>query len=192
MLHIDWEKGLDSEILPEKYADAHSLSVHTGRIIDIFKQTYMSRWLIDEDCFWSSWWHHISCNHIVDMLGLIKNNIRFAIKDMIILGLCMALYVLNEIWFKAATTSLKWFFTGYYNDLLASPLLISYSNILLIIFLKKPYFNFIGLSIFILLAGVYWEYVTPLYKTSTPDPYDILMYYLGFIVYWIVRTTLRA
>ncbi len=100
------------------------------------------------------------------------------------------MYGLNELLFKSIDSSLHWFFTGYYNDLLASIILLSYSNILLTHFLRILYLNFYGLSIFILLVGLYWEYITPFYKQSTPDPYDILMYYIGLVIYWIVRKRL--
>jgi hypothetical protein len=113
-------------------------------------------------------------------------------KDMVIFFLCFVLYAFNEILFKTISTQYKWFFTGYFNDLIASVLLISYSNILFVIFLRKLYLNFIALSIFVLLVGCYWEYVTPYYKVSTPDPYDILMYYIGLLVYWTIRKILRA
>jgi len=37
------------------------------------------------------------------------------------------------------------------------------------------------------LAGVYWEYVAPLYvEESISDPYDVLAYIAGGVAYWLM------
>jgi hypothetical protein len=41
-------------------------------------------------------------------------------------------------------------------------------------------------------AGLFWEYVTPLYCESTSDPFDLGAYMLGGLAYFItVRSWIR-
>ena len=36
-------------------------------------------------------------------------------------------------------------------------------------------------------CGVFWEYVTPLFRVETvSDPFDILTYIVGGILYWLL------
>jgi hypothetical protein len=100
----------------------------------------------------------------------------------------MVIYGINELWLKNFD-GLSWFFNGYCNDILAPGILLSYSNMLLIYNGKKAIRSFWIQALFILFVGGFWEYVTPLYKPSTPDPYDILMYMIGSFVYWISTRT---
>lgn len=117
--------------------------------------------------------------------SLVKQHFMQVKYDLIIFVMCFVLYGLNEMYFKKQISILYWFFTGYYNDILAPIILLSYSNILILIFMKKKIMNFIGLSLFVMTVGLYWEYITPLYKHSTSDIYDLLAYYIGFLIYWL-------
>lgn len=117
-------------------------------------------------------------------------NIRNCFKDFFIFVFCFVLYGINEVFLKQTNWSIQWFFVGYYNDLLAPIILLSYINILLKTFFEIIFLNFLILSIFILLVGCFWEYITPYYKVTTSDPNDLLAYYLGFITYWLIRRLL--
>lgn len=113
-------------------------------------------------------------------------------RDLLIFIFCFILYGLNEYIFKGLDVQLHWFFIGHYNDVLASIILLSYSSLLIVIFAKREIKNFLLCSFLILLVGLFWEYVTPYYKKSTPDPFDIVAYYIGFLIYWFfVKLTRR-
>ncbi|SEG77287.1 hypothetical protein SAMN02799616_04989 [Paenibacillus sp. UNC499MF] len=117
--------------------------------------------------------------------SLVKQHFIQIKYDLVIFVMCFILYGWNELYLKEQSSIMNWFFTGYYNDILAPIILLSYSNILILIFMKKKITNFIGLSLFVMIVGLYWEYITPLYKNSTSDIYDLLAYYIGFLIYWL-------
>lgn len=92
-------------------------------------------------------------------------------------------YLLNQIILKKTNWT---FFTNYFNDLLAPIILLAFTNFLLNFYNKELKGKYIYL--FIGLCGVFWEFVTPLYKTtSVCDILDIVMYILGASIYIIVR-----
>ena len=140
-----------------------------------------------KDHFRCCWWNYLGRHYSFNMLDLVKKIVKNPFHDVVIFSICLILYGLNEFFLKNFNTSLQFFFTGYFNDILAPIFLLSYSNILLKIFLKKFCLNFIVLSLFILLVGCFWEFITPLYKKSTTDPFDVLTYYVGFLLYWFFR-----
>ena len=111
---------------------------------------------------------------------------KVIIRDALIFVFCFIMYGLNEYIFKSLDVQLHWFFIGYYNDVLASIILLSYSSLLIVIFAKRQIEHFVLCSILIVLIGVFWEYVTPWYKKSTSDPLDLVAYYIGFLIYWLV------
>lgn len=63
-----------------------------------------------------------------------------------------------------------------------------YSNLL--IDLVKPEVRFKKLTsvlLFILLCGLFWEYVAPLFvEGSVTDPLDVASYALGGFLYWLL------
>ena len=113
----------------------------------------MLRWFINEDCIWCCWRHYFSCHHTFAMLSLVKSNYKLALKDFVIFILCFILYGLNEVYLKKLDTNIHWFFSGYYNDFLASIIFLSYSNILTTVFMKKLFLDFVWLSLFIFMVG---------------------------------------
>lgn len=117
---------------------------------------------------------------------LIKNQFKLNKVNVIIFGSCVLLYGLNELLLKNQDM-IHWLFSGYFNDFLAPLLLLSYSNILIKMAYNKTYNSFLGLSIGMLIVSLIWEYAAPYIKPgAVTDPYDIMSYYIGFIVYWIV------
>jgi hypothetical protein len=77
---------------------------------------------------------------------------------------------------------------GYLNDVLASPLLLAYTNALLIMSRRREFVirSMLGASLLVIPAAAYWEFVAPLYKKSVSDAYDFLAYVIGAVVY--IRT----
>jgi len=78
---------------------------------------------------------------------------------------------------------------NHFNDFLAMILLLSFSNILLSFYKngKMIFRCIIYILIFALIVGLFWEYITPLYRiNSTGDPYDLIAYLAGGYVYYII------
>ncbi|NLM45185.1 MAG: hypothetical protein GX200_00080 [Firmicutes bacterium] len=100
---------------------------------------------------------------------------------------CIHLFLVNKYCLKRLINHP--FLHFYFHDLLAPLLLLSYSNMLL------AWFNFRGrrirslpaILLLVLAAGLFWEYVTPLYLPhSTSDPLDLLAYLAGGMLYWLL------
>lgn len=105
---------------------------------------------------------------------------------------CILVYFANQQCFKRLSD--HFIIHGYLNDFLAMPLLLSYSNIL--IFVGKRHHLLLttlkSVIPFTILVGLFWEYITPLYRTSKCcDPYDLIAYTLGSLLYWTIVTTFK-
>jgi hypothetical protein len=89
----------------------------------------------------------------------------------------ISLYALNELYLK----SLHSIFRNHFNDLLAIPLLLSYSSILIKRKLTYPFI--ISMTI---ICSFVWEFITPILKTnSTGDWMDVVAYVVGSLL-WII------
>lgn len=102
--------------------------------------------------------------------------------------ICVFLHVLNRFILSNITYyELHYFFSCYFDDLLAPLLLFSYINILLSFYNKKIY-SLKYLIIFILMVSIVWEYLIIFIKpTSVTDPVDVLFYVFGTLIYWMVH-----
>jgi hypothetical protein len=98
------------------------------------------------------------------------------------------LYLLNRfIILNINNSIIHYFFSGYFDDLLAPILLFSYINILLSFYNKKIY-SLKYLIISILIVSIVWEYLIVFIKpTSVSDPIDVIFYVLGTLIYWIIH-----
>jgi len=117
---------------------------------------------------------------------------NFMRKDYRIINLsifitCIILYGFNTIIFSSINNyNLHYFFSSYFNDLLAPLLLFSYINIILSLIDKKMY-SLKYLILIIILSSFVWEFIAPIFKpNSISDPIDILFYFIGTMVYWII------
>lgn len=103
--------------------------------------------------------------------------------NILIFLVCFLLYLINEFLFKKYFNNI--FFIGYYNDVLAPILLLSYSNILL-----YRYNNvLIGTTsfVFILICSFIWEFLAPLIKKgSVIDIFDFVAYIVGCTIYNVI------
>ncbi|MTI95725.1 MAG: hypothetical protein FH749_09625 [Firmicutes bacterium] len=111
---------------------------------------------------------------------------RYEVKlNLVIIVVVFMVYLFNQLVLKQLTW--HFFVHWYINDILAAPLLLGYSNILLAL---SPYkLRIAGLGpvlLFMLVVGLFWEVVTPLYKpTSVGDPWDLVAYLTGGGIYLI-------
>ena len=88
-----------------------------------------------------------------------------------------ALYAINELFLKSNVL----FFKNHFNDLLAMPLLLNYSEILIKKQLSKKFILLLTLS-----SGIVWEWLVLLWKpNTTPDIIDVIMYFVGSFL-WII------
>lgn len=115
-----------------------------------------------------------------------RKNYMFENLSIFIIG--VILYLLNTLIFSNLSNfKLNYFFTSYFNDLIAPLLLFAYINLLLSLINKKVY-SLKYLIIIILSCSFAWEYLVLFFKpNSVSDPIDVLFYILGTLTYWIIH-----
>ena len=108
-------------------------------------------------------------------------------ENFLIFMISVTLYILNRfIILNINNSTVHYFFSSYFDDILAPLLLFSYINLLLSFYNKKMY-SLKYLIIFIILVSIVWEYLIVFIKpTSVSDPIDVIFYVLGTIIYWII------
>lgn len=99
------------------------------------------------------------------------------------------LYFINNTVLKLCTTGhLQLFFICHFNDLICPLFFLSYSNLLLIT-IQRELTKIKGIVLLCLIAGLIWEYFTPLIKpSSVSDIVDIICYLVGASLYWFLLT----
>lgn len=103
--------------------------------------------------------------------------------NVLIFIICFILYLLNELLFKKNYNNI--FFIGYYNDILAPLLLLSFSNILLDKYKKK----ILGAKSFIVIfiCSIVWEILAPIIKKGAVlDVLDFVAYTIGCVIYNVI------
>lgn len=81
---------------------------------------------------------------------------------------------------------LHFFLTCYFNDVVGAIGFVAYCNVLLNIF-NKSIKKALHIELLMLLCGLFWEYITPLFRNdTTSDILDIVAYMCGGIIYWFV------
>jgi len=97
----------------------------------------------------------------------------------------VVLYTINKYILKIAfIEEMNIFFNHYFNDLLAPIVLLSFIDFLLFNKTSKKRLIYIKISI-MFFAAIFWEFITPIYLyRSVTDIYDLLMYFLGTIIYF--------
>lgn len=121
---------------------------------------------------------------------------RWLILDAGMLLACAVLFyanrlvLINMIAASAPGTLLSYIANCHLNDIVGGFAFMCYANLLLD--LVKPEARFKRITtvlVFILLCGVFWEYVAPEFvEGSTSDPLDIVAYTLGGSLYWLMCT----
>ncbi len=70
--------------------------------------------------------------------------------------------------------------SGYVADVLAGGLILCLVNLFLLLARRPPLRTPLAVSLFLLGCGLFWEYITPLYRPdAVSDPFDLLAYWLG-------------
>jgi len=122
------------------------------------------------------------------MLNVSLNRKYYRIENILIFILCVLLYLLNtHIFSHINNYEIHYFFTSYFDDLMAPLLLFSYINLLLSLRNEEIY-SLKYLIIIIIVCSFVWEYLVIFVKpTSIQDPIDVLCYVLGTLIYWIIH-----
>lgn len=111
-----------------------------------------------------------------------NNNGSFYNVNIIILIITIIAYVVNQ---KILKLTNYIFFQYYFNDLLAPIIILSFSNYLLNLYNKVIKGK--NVYLFIIICGIFWEIITPLYKkNSVSDIVDFIMYIMGANIYMLI------
>lgn len=118
--------------------------------------------------------HRIRCSRISLLLRSNKRNICWLAGSLIA-------FFINETLLSNWNVPL---IRNHFNDLLAMPAMVSYINLILVFFKKKP---ITGIGTILLIAcgcGFMWEVVAVWIKpSSTCDILDFFCYFIGAVIY---------
>lgn len=101
-----------------------------------------------------------------------------------VLLVCIVLFAINTLILKS---HIPWF-NNYFNDLLAIPLLLAFSNLLFMVNHKSM--RMYHSLIILIISSWVWEYgYFIVFGKGTVDVIDILMYCIGFCIYNLLHLT---
>ena len=108
-------------------------------------------------------------------------------KNFILILVTIVLYIINQyIKNKIPIEGIRWFMTCYFNDTIGGITFMAYCGLVFEHYHRRMTKLW---QIILLMAscGFFWEYITPLFRTNTiSDPWDILAYVCGGIIYWLI------
>ena len=108
-------------------------------------------------------------------------------KNLFLIAVTLGLYIINQhlknvIPYKP----IKWIMQCYFNDFIGGITFISYCNIIFECY-REPVKQLWKIEILLLCCGIFWEYITPLYRSNTvSDIFDIVAYMGGGFLYWLI------
>ena len=111
--------------------------------------------------------------------------------DLLLLNVALSLFIINN-YVKADINIayLGYLLKNHFNDFLGGIAFLAYINAILSM-KKGKRLRINGINhclILMFFVGLIWEYITPLYcSSSTADPLDILAYCLGGVVYGLLN-----
>ena len=111
--------------------------------------------------------------------------VAFNRLNVLLLAIALSVYGISR--FTSFPTVLPSSLGGHFHDLLATPVLLSASNLWIVACGRRD-FAIVGLRSILALslaAGLFWEFITPLYRASTSDSLDLLAYAVGGLLYFV-------
>ena len=127
-------------------------------------------------------WSSISCTSYFcfDWLMSRRNNL-------VIIAITITLYIINQIIKKQIPIEpIRWFMSCYFNDTIGGMTFIAYCNIVFSFYNRKMV-KLWQIEALLFFAGLFWEYVTPLFRENTiSDIWDVFAYMMGGFLYWIL------
>lgn len=117
------------------------------------------------------------------------SSLRLAPKtkiNIIIIFISVFLYLLNRLILKDITEGLiHWFLVCYWNDITGAIAVSAYVDSIIFHYSRKE-IRIWGLIVILLACGIFWEFITPLFrKNSVCDFGDIVAYELGGVIYYL-------
>lgn len=108
-------------------------------------------------------------------------------NNIIIIGMTVAFYVVNQIIkTKISIEVIRWFMCCYFNDTIGGTTFIAYCN-MVFGFYKRKMVKLWQIELLLFFAGLFWEYVTPIFRTNTiSDIWDVFAYMIGGFLYWLI------
>lgn len=107
-------------------------------------------------------------------------------KNLLIIIITLALYLINQfVKTRVPIDIMRWFLSCYFNDTIGGITFMAYCGMVLEIFHRKM-MNLWQILLLMASCGFFWEYVTPLYRNTVSDPWDILAYVCGGFIYWLI------
>ncbi len=125
-------------------------------------------------------------NHHCAGGGLGLGNV-VSVVNLAIFLFCVLLYALNRFILGSYWPTV--FMQSYFSDFLAGPVFLAYVNLLFGSVGKPQYAlrSFETIAVVMLLAGAFWEFITPLYlSTAVTDCRDLGAYLLGGLAYGLL------
>jgi hypothetical protein len=112
---------------------------------------------------------------------------RVKFKNIFIGTTSILFYFLNNLLFKKISFQpVKYLFECYFNDMLASIVILAFANFMLFKY-SKQITKIKYILLFVFCCGCVWEFVAPLYKpNSVIDLFDFIAYFIGGSIYYII------
>ncbi len=109
-------------------------------------------------------------------------------KNIVYITIFLALYITNKYHIIVFDNLyVAYFMRCYFNDIVGSVAMLFVMRVLLLPFNKPAPLKLYHIEVFMFLCGIFWEFVTPLYrKDTTTDILDIIAYMVGGAIYWIM------
>ena len=137
------------------------------------------------------WWlYSIVCLHHYWYFSFfyVLDNVNYRTKCMIYAVVLGIICLFNKYSVDALDYKhIKGFLCGYLNDILGTVIFLLYLCIVFSFLKRKFIFRYFHIIIITFLCGIFWEYLTPIYRTDTiSDPWDILAYMFGGTLFWYI------
>ena len=106
--------------------------------------------------------------------------------NIILCIICFIICEVNALFYKyIPIPEVRIFLYSYFKDIVGASAFIGCCNIILYNF-KIGVYKILYIEIFLFFCGLFWEFVTPLYRQTISDVNDIFAYMLGGFIYWVI------
>lgn len=107
-------------------------------------------------------------------------------KNICLIVITLALYLINQfVKTRIPIESVRGFLSCYFNDTIGGITFMAYCGIVLEVFHRRM-MKLRQILLLMACCGFFWEYITPLYRNTISDPWDILAYVCGGFTYWLI------
>lgn len=115
--------------------------------------------------------------------------LRISKKKLAVFFISIGICLINRKVSIYTSGVIHWFLTCYFNDIIGTIAFSAYCDIISDnTNLKYQINRFWKMELLLLFCGLFWEYITPLFRTDTVgDVLDIVAYLLGGALYWLMK-----